>query len=196
MADKETPVPATSGDFRFDSATNDIKRQEAELLVRKQADYGSLNIAHSPGGPLNGLAVRLADKVSRLANLAGSQAEPNYESLIDTAIDIANYGTILHMVLAGEWPGTPAYEEQDEFTIDDDHGYDHVRDELDDWLDGTDNKDGWDPEQDPGLNERFRSNPELRFASRPKPSDDDTGTYEWFLRQSRKQAGHAYPDSR
>ena len=183
MADKETPVP-TSGSTRFDDAVDRIKQDERDLLVRKQADYGSLNIAHSPGGPINGLAVRLADKVSRLANLSASQTEPNYESLIDTAIDIANYGTILHMVLAGDWPGTAAYEEQDEPAG---------------WrvLDDDELEDDWDPEQDPALNERFRSNPELRFAPRPEPSEPDDGTYEWYLSRYGEQARlDSYPASR
>jgi len=33
------------------------------LLIRKHKDYGPKNISHSPGGALNGLRVRMHDKV-------------------------------------------------------------------------------------------------------------------------------------
>lgn len=82
------------------------KDKEAALLLTKFEDYGPRNIADAPGGPLNGLAVRLHDKVARLAHLLTSRGEPNHESLGDTFLDIANYGTIGQLVLAGDWPGT------------------------------------------------------------------------------------------
>lgn len=82
------------------------KADEIDLMLRKHRDYGPTNIVTAPGGPVNGLAVRLHDKIARLANLDASGGTPEYESLIDTATDIANYGTILGLVLAGDWPGT------------------------------------------------------------------------------------------
>lgn len=99
----------TSGDHLFDTAVANVKQAETDLLCRKHADYGPKNIADAPGGPLQGLAVRLYDKVARLANLSDAGTDPHYESLVDTALDIANYGTILHMVLIGYWPGTDNY---------------------------------------------------------------------------------------
>ena len=39
------------------------------LLLRKHHDYGPKNIAHSPGGPLNGLRVRMWDKTAGISNL-------------------------------------------------------------------------------------------------------------------------------
>ena len=78
---------------------------EAEgLLLRKHSDYGPRNIAQAPGGPLNGLAVRLHDKVARLAHL-NKGSKPNNESIRDTMLDIANYGIIGVLVLDNKWPG-------------------------------------------------------------------------------------------
>ena len=107
-------MSATSGDDRFDRDVSALKRAEADVLMRKQHDYGAANIAQAPGGPLNGLAVRLYDKVSRLANLAahGEVTEAHFESLEDTMLDIANYGTIGQMVLKGMWPTIRADEAQ------------------------------------------------------------------------------------
>ena len=81
--------------------------EQRDLLVRKQKDYGPLNIAHAPGGPLNGLRVRIFDKVSRINNLIDTGATPNNESLRDSFIDLANYGLIALMVLDGTWPELP-----------------------------------------------------------------------------------------
>ncbi len=79
--------------------------EEAQaLLMKKHADYGPKNIAQAPGGPLNGLAVRLHDKVARLGHLLSKGTEPNNESLRDTMLDIANYGLIGVLVIDNKWP--------------------------------------------------------------------------------------------
>lgn len=77
------------------------------LLDQKQEDYGSRNI--SDFGSF-GVLVRMNDKLQRLRNLlaapgvlAGSKVA-NFESLQDTAKDLTNYGLILQLLLAGEWP--------------------------------------------------------------------------------------------
>ena len=88
--------------FEFNAVM--IADEMIKLLVRKQNDYGPLNIAAAPGGPLNGLRVRLFDKIQRLSNLVDTGAEPENESLEDTFKDIANYGIIGLMVLRGDWP--------------------------------------------------------------------------------------------
>lgn len=75
-----------------------------EILVKKQKDYGPDNIRKSPGGPLNGLTVRLYDKLARLNNLLETGATPENESLRDTFIDIANYGVIGTMILDDTFP--------------------------------------------------------------------------------------------
>jgi len=74
------------------------------LLLDKQEDYGPLNISRAPGGPLNGLRVRIFDKISRINNLIETGAEPNNESLRDSFVDLANYATIALMVIDGTWP--------------------------------------------------------------------------------------------
>ena len=81
--------------------------EQRDLLVRKQKDYGPLNIAYAPGGALNGLRVRIFDKVSRINNLIDTGARPEHESLRDSFIDLANYGLIALMVLDGVWPKLP-----------------------------------------------------------------------------------------
>jgi len=81
-----------------------IKFLEAEeLLVKKHKDYGPKNISESPGGPLNGLRVRMHDKLARINHLYDSGATPQNESLRDSFIDMANYSIIALMVLDGDW---------------------------------------------------------------------------------------------
>ncbi len=77
------------------------------LLLRKHHDYGPKNIAHSPGGPLNGLRVRMWDKVARINNLLDSKASPSNESLRDSFIDLLNYSAIAILVLDKKWPELP-----------------------------------------------------------------------------------------
>ncbi len=74
------------------------------LLIRKHHDYGPKNVAHSPGGPLNGLRVRMWDKVARINNLVDSKVSPSNESLRDSFIDLLNYSAIAIMVLDKTWP--------------------------------------------------------------------------------------------
>jgi len=77
----------------------------AELLIKKQKDYGPKNISDSPGGPLNGLRVRMFDKLARINNLLETGAKPENESLRDSFMDIANYAIIAMMVLDKQWEG-------------------------------------------------------------------------------------------
>jgi len=74
------------------------------LLLRKHKDYGPKNIAHSPGGPLNGLRVRMWDKTARINNLLDNGVQPSNESLRDSFIDLLNYCAIAIMVLDNKWP--------------------------------------------------------------------------------------------
>jgi hypothetical protein len=77
------------------------------LLLRKHRDYGPLNVARSPGGPLNGLRVRMWDKVARINNLLDSGVKPSNESLRDSFVDLLNYSAIAIMVLDRNWPELP-----------------------------------------------------------------------------------------
>jgi hypothetical protein len=75
-----------------------------ELLTRKHIDYGPKNISQSPGGPINGLRVRMHDKLARINNLVDTQvSDPQYESLEDSFKDMANYAIIGLLVLRGKW---------------------------------------------------------------------------------------------
>lgn len=75
-----------------------------EILIKKQSDYGPKNIALAPGGPINGLRVRMHDKMSRINHLVDSGATPENESLRDSFLDMMNYSAIALMVLDGDWP--------------------------------------------------------------------------------------------
>jgi hypothetical protein len=76
----------------------------AALLLKKHKDYGPKNIAQAPGGALNGLRVRMHDKMARINHLIDQGATPENESLQDSFTDLANYSIIALMVLGGEWP--------------------------------------------------------------------------------------------
>jgi hypothetical protein len=71
-----------------------ILNELRSIMMKKQEDYGPLNIALAPGGAMNGLRVRMYDKLARLNNLADKDATPNFESVEDTLIDLANYAII------------------------------------------------------------------------------------------------------
>lgn len=75
----------------------------AELLLTKHNDYGPKNISESPGGPLNGLRVRMHDKLARINNLIDNEKEPGNEPLEDSFKDMANYAIIGLLVLRGQW---------------------------------------------------------------------------------------------
>ena len=78
----------------------------AKILYKKHKDYGPMNIAGAPGGPMNGLRVRMYDKLARLTHLGDSDT-PNYETIEDTLIDLANYAIIGLLVQRGQWEGVP-----------------------------------------------------------------------------------------
>lgn len=74
-----------------------------DLLISKHEDYGPKNISDSPGGPLNGLRVRMHDKLARINNLIDADKDPEHESLEDSFKDMANYAIIGMLVLRGQW---------------------------------------------------------------------------------------------
>jgi len=92
-------------EVRFAEVTYVYTDGLAELLIKKQKDYGPKNISDSPGGPLNGLRVRMFDKLARINNLVETGAKPENESLRDSFLDIANYAIIAMMVLDKQWEG-------------------------------------------------------------------------------------------
>jgi hypothetical protein len=84
-----------------------ILLQLTTIMLKKHADYGPMNIAGAPGGAMNGLRVRMYDKLARLNNLVDTGDTPNYESIEDTLIDLANYAIIGLLVQRGQWEGLP-----------------------------------------------------------------------------------------
>jgi hypothetical protein len=88
----------------FDATVQKYFDENAKLLLSKHRDYGPTNISHAPGGPINGLRVRMHDKLARINHLTDSGSTPEHEALRDSFIDLANYAMIGLLVLDGEWP--------------------------------------------------------------------------------------------
>ena len=70
----------------------------ADLLCRKQYDYGHENIARFG---FQGLLVRVHDKVARLENLISSDKSPENESIKDNLLDVIGYCCIGMMLEEG-----------------------------------------------------------------------------------------------
>ena len=73
-----------------DLVLNDLR----QVLLKKQADYGYQNITDFGE---YGCLVRANDKISRLKNL-GKKVAPNFESIEDSWVDLANYAIIALML--------------------------------------------------------------------------------------------------
>ena len=104
---ERTGVNQTNTNKIDDKFITDVWRildSAGNLLIKKHHDYGPKNISLSPGGPLNGLRVRMWDKVARINNLLDSGVNPSNESLRDSFIDLLNYSAIAMMVLDETWP--------------------------------------------------------------------------------------------
>lgn len=91
-------------DGEFEESVQQKFQNAKSILLQKHKDYGPKNIAQAPGGPLNGLRVRMWDKLARINNLVDNDVQPENESLKDSFLDLANYAIIAMMVLDGEWP--------------------------------------------------------------------------------------------
>lgn len=89
---------------KFEQDVADVFNGGYNVLLEKHKDYGPRNISASPGGPLNGLRVRMHDKLARINNLIDSGATPENESLRDSFLDLMNYAAIAQVVLDGNWP--------------------------------------------------------------------------------------------
>ena len=84
----------------FDQACQSIAFEVADLVAKKQHDYGQGNIlAFGEYGVL----VRLNDKVERLKNLLGKSKPPANEPIEDTWRDIVGYGLIALMLRRGSF---------------------------------------------------------------------------------------------
>ena len=85
----------------FNQAVYEHLNNVAEIVIRKQHDYGQGNILNAPIDPKLAVLVRLNDKLARAANLIENKKNPNNESLQDTFTDIVGYGCILLMLESG-----------------------------------------------------------------------------------------------
>ena len=88
----------------IDNTVNEL----SQLLISKHRDYGPKNISQAPGGAINGLRVRVHDKLARINNLVEYMEDtkgfqPQHESLEDSFKDMANYAIIGLLVLRGQW---------------------------------------------------------------------------------------------
>jgi hypothetical protein len=111
---KENTVPSGTSSYKevdstwevewFEEVTHEIYHNGWELLLKKQRDYGPKNISQAPGGPLNGLRVRIWDKIARINHLIDTGADAQNESLRDSFVDLMNYAAIAQLVLDEKWP--------------------------------------------------------------------------------------------
>lgn len=88
---------------QFTIAVTETFDELKQLLLKKHLDYGPKNISDSPGGPINGLRVRMHDKLARINNLTDNGLTPEFESLEDSFKDMANYAIIGLLVLRQKW---------------------------------------------------------------------------------------------
>jgi len=99
------PKPNGGDDIRssFERDVDKAFRELEKLLLSKHRDYGPRNIADAPGGAINGLRVRMHDKLARINNLVDNNKNPEHESLEDSFKDMANYAIIGLLVLRDKW---------------------------------------------------------------------------------------------
>lgn len=65
-----------------------------KTVIKKQKDYGPKNISRFG---LNGLVIRMHDKVGRLDNLIKNGLMPENESIIDNLLDVIGYSVVAIM---------------------------------------------------------------------------------------------------
>ena len=102
----ETEWPVMTKEFRR------LQRQQYELFLKKQHDYGPGNISvgtmlQTPEEiqlSLTGLWFRMNDKIQRLKNMLMSQRESAVdEPMEDAYLDVSNYGIMATIVKNGKW---------------------------------------------------------------------------------------------
>ena len=103
----EEEWPQMTSEFRR------LQREQYELFLHKQHDYGPGNI--SVGSQLitpeevklslTGLWFRMNDKIQRLKTLlmGGREAAVNGEPMEDAFLDVSNYGIMATIVKNGKW---------------------------------------------------------------------------------------------
>ena len=94
---------AVARELHLETHLSNTIKELSDLLLSKHKDYGPKNISQAPGGAINGLRVRMHDKLARINNLIDSGANPEHESLEDSFKDMANYAIIGLLVLRKQW---------------------------------------------------------------------------------------------
>lgn len=103
LADSEFYLRDTFRSIGFITTVNNPSLVFADVLdtvIGKQRDYGHGNILRFG---LQGVVVRMSDKVERLKNLLRSGQKPAYEAIDDTALDIVGYSMIALMLIDGSF---------------------------------------------------------------------------------------------
>jgi len=95
--------PTLAREVHLEVHLSNTVNELSDLLLSKHKDYGAKNISQAPGGAINGLRVRMHDKLARINNLIDSGANPEHESLEDSFKDMANYAIIGLLVLRKQW---------------------------------------------------------------------------------------------
>ena len=107
VGDFERLYPELSEEFK------NVQNEQYELFAAKMMDYGLSNISlgsdlstkDDKNLSLTGIWLRCNDKINRLKNMLKRQGK-NYvqgEAMIDSFIDIANYGIIAMLVMRNKW---------------------------------------------------------------------------------------------
>ena len=103
LPDSQPKNSSVARELHLEVNLSNLSQELSELLLSKHKDYGPKNISQSPGGPLNGLRVRMHDKTARINNLVDKGLSAQHEPLEDSFKDLANYGVIALLVLRGKW---------------------------------------------------------------------------------------------
>jgi hypothetical protein len=107
VTDFEKTYPELAYEFQ------QIQKEQYELFASKMMDYGLQNIAlgstlekeEDINLSITGIWLRCNDKINRLKNMLQRNGK-NYvkgEAMIDSFIDISNYGIIAQLVMKDKW---------------------------------------------------------------------------------------------
>lgn len=97
----------------FQDAVSEILGDVGDLVIRKQIDYGPHSISRFG---MNGIVIRLSDKIERLINLTQFKKEPEVEeSIEDTLADIIGYA-VLGLVMQKYGFPLPIKQKKDDLT--------------------------------------------------------------------------------
>jgi|TARA_R110000803_G_scaffold41464_4_gene89152 hypothetical protein len=105
--DFESTYPELAKEFQI------IQQEQYNLFAGKMMDYGISNISlgstltekEDVQLSLTGIWLRCNDKINRLKNMLKREGRSyvNDEPMIDSFIDISNYGIIAQLVVRGKW---------------------------------------------------------------------------------------------